>query len=299
MNLIRRGPILAFLALTAAQALAAGERSPQILVETEYARVAGEAQARETAVRVAAAVDEAVPRIAPFVRTRDLRPVRAYVYLDRESFRRAAGLPRRSAVVGLATFPEETIHIDGTGLLASIERIVPHEVAHIMVGRALGPALPSLPLWANEGIAEYLAGERASRVDPVALQAIGQGRALDLADLDSALQARDDHTALAYAQSASLVNFLVARRGEPVIGDLLAALQHTRDFDSALHQAAGLHVPDLESAWRASLARRWRWPLLFHSGVPILVLMLVLFLIGLVRYYLRRRRRQDMGEQDW
>ncbi|UCC68829.1 MAG: hypothetical protein JSV79_02555, partial [Armatimonadota bacterium] len=160
-------------------------------------------------------------------------------------------------------------------------------------------ALPALPRWTNEGIAEYVAGKRASQVDPVALRAIGRGSSLDITELDAAFRSPDDRTALAYAQSASLVNFLVAERGQPVIADLLRALQVTRNFDTALQQAAGFSPPELQSAWRESLARRWRWPLFLQSGAPLLTLMLLLFLAALVRHYLRRRRRQEMSEQDW
>jgi len=297
--LTRFALLLALASLPSPLHAAAREQAPRVLRQTTYAHVIGHPQAEHLAVRVAAAIDQAVPEIAPLLGARDLSPIRAYVYPDRDSFRRAANLPRRSTIAGLATFPGEVIHIDGTGLLASIEKVVPHEVGHVLVARALGPALPALPRWTNEGIAEYVAGERASQVDPVALRAIGRGSALDIAELDAAFHSGGQRTALAYAQSASLVNFLVAERGEEIIADLLRTLRETRSFDAALDQATGRRLPELESAWRRSLARRWRWPLLFQSGAPVLALMLLLFLAGLVRHFLRRRRRQEISEQDW
>jgi hypothetical protein len=275
------------------------DQAPRLLCQTTYAHVIGRPRAEHLASRVAAAVDQATPSIAPLVGAQDLRPLRAYVYSDRDSFRQAAHLPRRSTIVGIATFPEEVIHIDGTGMLASIEKIVPHEVGHVLLARALGPALRALPRWTNEGIAEYVAGERASQVDPVALRAIGRGSALDIAELDAAIRSGGPRTTLAYAQSASLVNFLVAERGEKVIADLLRTLRATHTFDTALEQTTGLPLPELESAWRTSLAHRWRWPLLFQSGAPFFVLMLLLFLVGLLRHFLRRHRRQEMPDQDW
>ncbi len=284
-------------ALPSVHAGAADERAPRLLHQTTYAIVMGNAQAQELAARVGMEIDAAAPRIAGIVGTGDLRPVRAYVYRDRDAFRQAVGVPRESTLVGLALLPSGVIHIDGTGLLASIQKVVPHEVGHVMISRAVGPALPQLPLWLNEGIAEYVAGQRAAQVDPVALRAVGRGSALRLADLDPAFRRRD--AALAYARSASLVNFLVAERGERVIADLLAALRASRDFDSALQQATGFTSPELESAWRSSVARRWRWPLFVRSGSWILTIMLVLFFVGLVRHLRERRRRQEMPEQDW
>ena len=269
-------------ALPPIHAGAADERAPRLLHQTTYAIVMGDIQAQELAARVGMEIDAAAPRIATLVGTDDLRPVQAYVYRDRDAFRQAVGIPRESTVV-----------------LASIQRVVPHEVGHVMISRAVGPGLPQLPLWLNEGIAEYVAGQRAAQVDPVALRAVGRGAALGLADLDPAFRRRDADTALAYAQSASLVNFLVAERGERVIADLLAALRESRNFDSALQQATGFTPPELESAWRSSVARRWRWPLFLRSGAWVLILMVVLFFVGLVRYLRERRRRQEMPEQDW
>jgi hypothetical protein len=278
---------------------AAAEPTSEVRLDTQYARVTGHSGGREVIGRVAAAIDEAAPRIASVVGTRDLRPMAAFVHLHRNDFREATGIPAESAVVGLASVPGDVIHIDGTGVRASVRKVVTHEVGHIMIGRALGPALPALPAWANEGIAEYVAGKRAAQVDPFAVRAIGRGMALDLDELDSAIAARGTAAGIAYAQSASLVNFLVERRGDSVIASLLAAVRRSGDFDTALQEVAGISSPELESAWRKSISRRWGWPLLLQSPTPILGLMLLLFLIGVVRFYVAKRRRRERLDYDW
>ncbi len=289
-------------ALAPAAAPAAERREterPHLLVTSRHARVTGRLEAYETARAVAALIDEAVPRIAPVVATSDLRPVPAQVYLDRRAFVEATGIPAESRVVGLATFPSEVVHIDATGLLTAIERVVPHEVGHVMMARALGPALPALPVWLNEGIAEYLAGERAAQVDPVWVQALARGSALQLSELDAAINERGQTAGLAYAEAASIVNFLVAQHGEGVIAELLGSLAQTRDVEVALREVTGWGSAELESAWRSSVVRRWRWPLLIRSPVLIYGLMAVLFLIGLARHLRERRRRQEMLAEDW
>lgn len=295
-----RSYMIIALLLAAATAAAAGQspEAPPLAVST-YARVEGDSDAEEVAARVAGLIDEAVPRIAALLRTDDLRPVPAFVYLDRSRFLEATGMPPRSTVVGLATLPAGVIHIDGTGLLEAIERVVPHEVGHVMIGRAVGRALPALPLWLNEGVAEYVAGERAAQVDPVALRAVGRGTALPLSELDAAFRARGATDPLAYTEAASLVNFLVAQRGEGVIADLLADLRERGNFAAALEQTTGWTVSELESAWRRSVAERWRWPLLLQSPLVPFAVMLLIFIVGLVRFLRERRRRQEMPDEDW
>jgi len=270
-----------------------------LLKETRYAQVSGEAPARDLAPRVAELIDGAVPRIAPLVGAGRLAPVPAVVYLDRRDFAAATGIPARAGVVGLATFPAGAVHIDGTGSLVAIEKVVPHEVAHVLVGRALGAALEALPAWVNEGIAEYAAGEQASQVDPVTLEAIGRGAWLPLSQLDARLRDQAGPDPLAYAEAASVVHFLVSQRGEPVIAALLSRLRQRGDFESALEQATRWNSQQLESAWRLSVARRWRWPLLLRSPAVPFALMLLIFILGYIRYRRERRRRQEMPERDW
>ena len=300
--MVRNAALYILLGLLGAPALAGEplvEDRPRILVRSAYAVVGGMANAEDVAYEVAAIVDECTPRIALVVGAADLRPVPAAIYIDRKAFIDATSMPPRSRVVGLATFPAGVIHIDGTGLLASIEKVVPHEVGHVMVARALGPALPALPTWFNEGAAEYVAGETAAQVDPVWVRAVGRGSSLDLAELDAAISERGDEAGLAYAESASIVNFLVAERGETVIADLIRSLARTRDFETSLQEVIGWRTSELESTWRRAVVRRWRWPLLFQSPVVLYGVMVLLFLIGLVRYLRERRRRQEMPEREW
>ena len=300
--MVRKAALYILLGLLGAPALAGeplSEDGPRILVSSAYAIVGGMPDAEEVAYDVAAIIAECAPRIAPVVGATDLRPIPTAIYLDRKAFIAATGMPPRSRVVGLATFPAGAIHIDGTGLLASIEKVVPHEVGHVMVARALGPALPALPTWFNEGIAEYVAGETAAQVDPIWVQAVGGGSSLDLADLDAAIGERGEQAGLAYAESASIVNFLVAERGEAVIADLIRSLARTRDFERSLQEVTGWRTSELESTWRRAVVRRWRWPLLFQSPLVLYGVMVLLFLIGLVRHFRERRRRQEMPEREW
>jgi hypothetical protein len=284
--------------LSGASAPAGAPSPPEPLARSRHALVFGAPEVRLMAQRVAELMDEAVSRIAPVVATSDVSPVPAAIYSDRQEFVRATNLPRDSRVAGLAVFPAGVIYLDGTELFTSIERVVPHEVAHVLMARALGDALPALPDWAGEGVAEYAAGQRASFVDPTALQAIGRGQSLALAELDGAIEARDSTSGLAYAQSTSLVHFLVSEYGEEVIEDLLRSLRHTRDFEMSLLEVTGLDLDELERQWRRSVSRRWGWRLLFRPELIYLV-MAVLLVIGVIRHLLERRRRQELPEEDW
>jgi hypothetical protein len=76
-------------------------------------------------------------------------------------------------------------------------------------------------------------------------------------------------------------------------------VRRSGDFETALRQVAGLSSAELESAWRRSISRRWSWPLILRSPAPVLGLMLLLFLIGVVRFYIAKRRRRERLDYDW
>jgi hypothetical protein len=128
---------------------------------------------------------------------------------------------------------------------------------------------------------------------------VGRGESIPLADLDAAFRVENTARPLAYAEAASLVNYLVANRGPGAIRDLMGALRSQRDFPSSLTQVTGWSVEELETGWRQSVSRRWRWYLFFYSPVPIFGLMVLLLVIGYLRYRRDRRRRQEMPDTDW
>ena len=282
-------PAVALLVCCAAPALRAA--SLPVLATSRYAVIAGDPGARALAREVATLVDEAVPKAARITGATELRPVQALVYRDRIRFSAATGVPRDNPTVGLALFPSQTIYIDGSGVFASIRRVVPHEVGHVLIWRALGPEAGAIPRWFNEGLAEYIASPTPAYVDPAALAALRQGGTTSVSNLEEAFQDPRTVTA-AYAESSSLVSFLVARKGEAVLPRLLRALRETGDFPHALRQTAGLSVDDLDQQWQQWVRRRW-WLMLPDLNLVLWFVMAVLLVIAVIRVVRERRRRQE------
>ena len=105
-----------------------------------------------------------------------------------------------------------------------------------------------------------------------------------------------DRVGPAYAESASLVEYLVRRSGEGVIAKVLGELREGADFPTALHVASGLTPSELEAAWLASMRARW----LFAPDLNTLLWlgMVVLLFIAFVRMLRQRRRKQDEAETE-
>ncbi len=250
---------------------------------------------RASAEEVASLIDRAVPRAAQLTGATDLTPIRALVHPDRPRFSAATGAARGGRVVGLAVFPSQVIHLDGSGVFASVRRVVPHEVGHVLVYRAVGPGVARLPRWVNEGIAEYVARSAPAYVDPAAMLALRGGGTLPLAELDAAF-GREDTVDTAYAESASLIEFLVARSGQDSIASLLQALRVGEDFPPALAHVTGLTPEAFQAAWGKWVRPRTR-PLPDLTMLLWLAMVVLLFLAFLRMLRERRRPEREMEEE--
>lgn len=133
----------------------------------------------------------------------------------------------------------------------SIAALLAHELAHIAVYReSAGRA----PLWLEEGIAAYLAGDYDATLlslcdlDTVTLGAVEMELATPSPDPTNA--------ALAYQLAGGAVWALVGELGsERGLHPLLQSLAHGRTLGAALEQQLGYGTAEFERRWRLALRR--------------------------------------------
>ena len=132
-----------------------------------------------------------------------------------------------------------------------------HELAHVFT---LQLSNQRVPRWVTEGISVYEEG----LVDPAwprdaelaFAKAYGEGRALKLEDLNAGI-ARGETISLAYFESSLVVGFLVERHGQEALRVMLRAFADGADVESALRNATGSGLADLQTAFNARLEQRY------------------------------------------
>ena len=135
-----------------------------------------------------------------------------------------------------------------TGMNENLRRILYHEYAHVLI-RAL--ARNHVPLWLNEGLAQWAAGETTIHLEA----RLAQGEKIipfsrfekSFAGLSPA------EVSLAYRQSLSLTNFLIEHFGEAQIIELLKDLGEGVPFDKAGERILatwGGNMNGLVQAWQ-------------------------------------------------
>jgi hypothetical protein len=190
------------------------------------------------------------------------------------------------AWVRATAFPHENLIVLKAGSQDEAHELLRHELllieaAHLSSGQA--------PHWFLEGLSMVRTGARWRSEGPSLAQAASAGRLHRLASLERGFPAEPDEALLAYAQSAEFVSWLIERRGETAVQELLRSVAAGVPFPSAAVTHLGAPVRELEQRWSMGLVR-WEvlWRALADSplrwGVPAAVIALAILRL--------RRRRQ-------
>jgi hypothetical protein len=179
-----------------------------------------------------------------------------------------------------------------------MERLLPHELTHLMVYEATGRRLGQVPPWLNEGLASL--NERRPDPNRQALvdEALAQGRLYTLEALCAPFPVDLSAAQLAYAQSASVVAYLRDKYGSQMIRDLLAAYADNASCDAGVNRVLGISLGDLESAWRARLTGQGPTERAFNSGAVWLALWLLTALLALPLVGVLRGARVGQSRQE-
>jgi hypothetical protein len=134
------------------------------------------------------------------------------------------------------------------------KRALVHELTHLVVYQATFSPYGQLPLWLDEGLATYNEGELDPDLHSRLEEAISKNELISVRSLCSPFSAYYEKAALSYAQSYSLVEYLLDNYGQDRMLDLLALLKRGSTYDEALTEIYGFDIDGLDARWRATLA---------------------------------------------
>jgi hypothetical protein len=136
----------------------------------------------------------------------------------------------------------------GEGFLSAL---LPHELAHLILSDFMGES--HVPLWLTEGFSEWVQGGRKS---PASGSQISRRFPLKtLFTMDIRRDTDQERISLFYAQSASVVGFLIKTYGGESFGSFCRALRDGKNLAAALAAAYPHDVPSLDI-----LEQKWLTP---------------------------------------
>ncbi|MFA5375000.1 MAG: peptidase MA family metallohydrolase [Dehalococcoidia bacterium] len=133
------------------------------------------------------------------------------------------------------------------------ERTVAHELGHLVVGQLVYGPFGWIPTWLSEGIAMNTEGELTENFQDSLDNAVSDDSLFSVRSIASSFPADSDEAILCYAESYSIVKFLVDNYGSVKFLALLDLFKQGVTDDEALSQVYGFDTDGLNENWRASL----------------------------------------------
>ena len=149
-----------------------------------------------------------------------------------------------------------------------MRKVIPHEITHAVLNQITQPPFGDIPRWLHEGLAVRSEGG-IDREEELALEkAIRDDTLISLRVLNSPFPDQRGRAILSYAQSNSLVEFIIEEHGADKLGELLAVFAVGAHYDDAMAQVFATDMDGIEDQWRAYIGASPRGALEQVTATP-------------------------------
>lgn len=182
------------------------------------------------------------------------RGIRIWVYDSRSDFQGSQAPNSQEWIAGTA-YPELRVILAvlPTGNPSEVGRIVPHEVSHQVLHQATENPFNVPPTWFDEGLAVAVQDGGNQDFPALVQRAADEGRLFSVRSLTSEFPYDPADASLAYAESYSIVQFIISRWGNEGIAAIIDAYKLGVSHDEALAMAIGVEMDELDRLWKDSL----------------------------------------------
>lgn len=177
-----------------------------------------------------------------------------YIYDDSADYQADTGQPAWSAGSAdprekkIATFPYAA---------GFFETVLAHEMGHIVFREIVGFNNNALPLWLDEGVASYQEKTKYYDADGAVVKSIADGSFIPLnrlANFGEQFSLPQSRAELFYAESFSVVNFLIRQFGKEKFINFCRNLKEKKNLNKALESSYPFrNAGELEDAWKKNL----------------------------------------------
>jgi len=176
---------------------------------------------------------------------------------------------------------------------SSLEDLLRHEVAHVLIGRAAGGR--PVPRWFQEGLA-MIAGQSWGLEDRSRLTlALFADRRVPLSELDSHFAGGQGTVQRAYTVAGAFVRDLIQRHGQRATGAILEGIADGLPFAEAYQRATGEALADAEDSFWDRQTFWYRWVPFLTSSVILWIGVTLLALWAMAK----RRSRDAARRRAW
>jgi hypothetical protein len=178
------------------------------------------------------------------------KPVKLYIYAKTQDLQGAMIYPQewtggvaftRYGIIAIGIAPNNL----GWG-----KRAVAHELTHLVIHQMTSNPYNDLPTWLSEGLAMHTEGKLELEYTAYLNKAIAEKSLISVRSLSSPFSAYAAQSLLSYAQSYSVVNFLISKYGQTQMLELLLTFRQGSSYDGALEKVYGFNMDGLDTLWQ-------------------------------------------------
>lgn len=197
-----------------------------------------------------AAAQQALTKLGQDTGAEFEKPVKLYIYANPQDLQGAMIYPQewtggvaftRYGIIAIGIAPDN---------LSWGKRAIAHELAHLVIHQMTLNPYSDLPTWLDEGLAMYAEGVLGPEYTAYLDRAIAENSLISVRSLSSPFSAYTAESLLSYAQSYSLVEFLITSYGQDKMLELLLTFRQGSSYDEALEKVYGFDMDGLDALWR-------------------------------------------------
>lgn len=219
-------------------------------------------------------------------------PIRIYVYPTVAALQEALAIAGQSWTAGHAS-PEIGVILvsndNPTPEMIEMERQIPHELMHILEYQVTKGQYSNIPVWLSEGLATSVELYPDPDLQRILNEANQNDTFFPFSSLCEGFPPDAMDAQLAYAQSASFVNFLYGRFGAQTFLKLLENANSGLSCENSIMTTLNSPLDQLQQEWQAQTFDDSTKDLSFETLIPFLIAGVVLML-ALLTIALRIRR---------
>jgi hypothetical protein len=170
---------------------------------------------------------------------------------------------------GAVNFGDSGMIVIGLGQESWMTTVIPHELTHAMLHQITKPPFGEIPRWLHEGLAMRSEGGMGREERVTLEQAIRDDTLISLRVLNSPFPDQRERAILSYAESNSLVEFIVEEHGPEKLGELLSVFAVGAHYDDAMLEVFGVDMDGIEDQWRAYIGARPRAGAQAETATPL------------------------------
>ncbi len=209
------------------------------------------------------------------------QPVKIYVYASATDLRKTLQRSQETWVAGHASPDLGVIVVSippGTEQNLELERQIPHELMHLLQYQLVRDGYHKMPLWLLEGMASLAEINPNPDYSRVLGNAIESQALLPIRSLCRAMPREASQAFLAYAQSASFVQYLHQKFGSEGIKTLMLSYQSGLGCEEGAQAVLGHSLTQLEGQWQSEALRVNPAGFALQQMAPYLLLLLVILI---------------------